>query len=500
MNEIVMPKLSDTMTEGRLVSWKKRVGDQVNRGEVLAEVETDKANMELEAFTNGVILEIRVQPGETVAVGTVIAVIGNAAERGAATPTGAPAVSAGAQPPAEPQATPGEKAPGGVGAGEPPGVAAQSQEVTATVQPATEGQAPTEVRLPAEAQLAAAPESPGEAVSLSQVQADAEARAKAQAQVEAKVPGKKGEEISPQGPAAPGGALPVERAAPVVRRRARELGVDLGQVPGSGPEGRILLKDLEAFAAGAPGTRPEAAGGEPRPVGEPVAPAGAGPGQGEALSRLRAAVAKTVAESWRSIPHFSVTVDVLMDQAEALRRQLKESGVALTLNDLIVKGVALALGKYPRLNASFTGDALEMHPQANIGIAVGVPDGVLIPVVPDCQSRTLQQIAEISRSLVERARSGSLSEHDLQGGTFSVSNLGMFGVSEFNAIIFPHQAGVLAVGAVADAVVARGGSPVCVRSMKLTLSADHRVVDGAYAAEFLAELKEILESPVRLLI
>jgi len=496
MNEIVMPKLSDTMTEGRLVSWKKRVGDQVSRGEVLAEVETDKANMELEAFITGVLLEIRVQPGETVAVGTVIAVIGSAAERAApaaepaasVVPAPAPGAGAGGEPQA---ASIGEER-----SAEPPGVVQEKPEPPVTVQPATEGQAPTEVRMPAEPQLAAAPESPGEAVKLSQEQPEAEARAKAQAQVEAKgavVPLQKG-------PAAPGNAAPVERAAPVVRRRARELGIDLGQVPGSGPEGRILLQDLEKFAAGAGGTPPNPAAGDSMKAPQAPSQAAGAAGQGEALSRLRQAVAKTVAESWRSIPHFSVTVDVLMDQAEALRRQLKDSGVPLTLNDLIVKGVALALVKYPRLNASLAGDTLELHHQVNIGIAVGVPDGVLIPVLPDCQSRSLQQIAELSRGLVERARSGALSEHDLAGGTFSVSNLGMFGVSQFNAIIYPRQAGVLAVGGVTDAVVVRGGAPACVRSMKITLSADHRVVDGAYAAEFLAELKEILESPVRLVL
>lgn len=507
MNDIVMPKLSDTMTEGRLVSWKKRVGDQVSRGEVLAEVETDKANMELEAFTNGVLLEIRVQEGEMVQVGTVIAIIGSAEERAtpaAGQPPAAPPAPA-AQPGEAPQGTPAQAAPVEPEAGsEPPAAAAQGQETPAKVQPATEGQAPSEVQLPAETQLAAAPESPGEAVALSQEQAQAEAQAKAQAQVEAKGGGQGEAQTSapapPKGAVAPEGGAPVERAAPVVRRRARELGVDLGQVHGSGPEGRILLKDLEEFAAGKPGVQGPAQGAGSRAAAAPPAAAAGAPPQGEGLSRLRAAVAKTVAESWRTIPHFSVTVEVFMDQAEALRRQLKESGVPLTLNDLIVKGTALALLRYPRLNASLNGDSLELHRQVNIGIAVGVPDGVLIPVIPDCQSRSLQQIAEQSRGVVQRARSGSLSEHDLTGGTFSVSNLGMFGVSQFNAIIFPGQAGVLAVGAVTDVVAARGGVPVCLRSMKLTLSADHRVVDGAYAAEFLAELKEILESPVRLLI
>lgn len=507
MNEIVMPKLSDTMTEGRLVSWKKRVGDQVQRGDVLAEVETDKANMELEAFTAGVLLEVRVQAGDLVEVGTVIAIIGSEQEKGAQgaqapkeEPVQAPPVAAGAVGGAP---TGGAEPGQGAAAEEPPGVAAAAQQQTTTVQPPIEGQAPSEVQVPAEVQLAEPGESPDEV----QARAQAKAQVRQQAQQQPQQPSQtqpqpqsqSQSQSQPQAQAqAQPQAEPVERAAPVVRRRARELGIDLGQLKGTGPEGRILLQDLEQDRSGAaPG-----AGGE-EPARHPAAaatPATEGAAGVTPLSRLRSAVAKTVAESWRTIPHFSVTAEILMGEAEAVRRQLKNGGVPVTLNDLIVKAVALALIRHPRLNASFAGEGVEMHNQINIGVAVGVPDGVLIPVIPGCQSLSLQQIAELARGLVDRARAGALAEHDLAGGTFSVSNLGMYGVSEFNAIIYPRQAGVLAVGAVSDAVVGRSGCPVCVRSMKVTLSADHRVVDGAYAAEFLAELKEILENPVRLLI
>ena len=260
-----------------------------------------------------------------------------------------------------------------------------------------------------------------------------------------------------------------------------------------------MLQDLERHPAAPEAPTESSASNAP---GAPAAGAPKARAAGESfpLSRLRSAIAKTVSESWRSIPHFSVTTDVAMDEAEAVRRQLKGGGVEVTLNDLIVKGVSLALGKFPRLNASLAGEALTLHSQVNIGIAVGVPDGVLIPVVPDCQRLSLLQIAAAGRRLVDRARGGTLSEQEMSGGTFSVSNLGMYGVSQFSAIIYPAQAAVLAVGAVSDTVVARGGVPVCARIMRLTLSADHRIVDGAYAAEFLAELKQILESPVRLLI
>jgi len=457
MSEIVMPKLSDTMTEGRLVSWKKQVGDTVRRGEVLAEVETDKANMELESFTEGVLLEIRVKPGELAQVGTVIAVIGQPGEKAAA-----------------PQ-------PAEVGQGGQASQQAPPQAGAAPVQPQEEKPQPAVERKPA-----------GEGES--------------QAQPHAAPPAAKGEEQTPAKPAevsAAAGAQPAaaagapaqvaesrERAAPVVRRRARELGIDLGQVKGSGPDGRILLQDLER-PGGAPTEKGRAATSAVQaPIGEVVTP----------LPRLRAAVARTVSESWSTIPHFTVTMEIAMDEAESVRRQLKEAGQPVTVNDLLVKGAALALQGFPRLNASFTAEGMREHPEFNIGVAVGVPDGVLVPVIPGCQRLSLLQIAEASRGLVGRARSGSLSEQEMSGGTFSISNMGMYGVSQFSAIIHPSQAGVLAVGEVADAVVVRGGVPACARVMKVTLSADHRLVDGAYAAEFLTELKKIMESPVRLLI
>jgi len=470
MNDIVMPKLSDTMTEGRLVSWKKQVGETVRRGEVLAEVETDKANMELEAFTSGVLLEIRIQAGEVAQVGTVIAVIGAAEEKGAppAQPKAAPqAQGAGATPRPAPRQAPAE-----------PPAAAPAQASPDTQAPAAAQASPE--------QALAAPESRAPAGALAPSEAPPQ-QAGARAQTEARQ-----QPAPPQAPAAARGPQPAqaahgERAAPVVRRRARELEIDLGRVAGSGPDGRILLLDLERQQAAA---APSHGSVNSTPSAGDFIP----------LSRLRSAVAKTVAESWRTIPHFSVTTEVLMDEAEAVRRQLKGTGLAVTLNDLVIKGVALALAKFPRLNASLAADALQLWREINIGIAVGVPDGVLVPVLPGCQVLSLGQIAATASRLVEQARKGGLSEQEMSGGTFSVSNLGMYGVSQFSAVIYPSQAAVLAVGAVSDAIVARAGVPVCARLMKLTLSADHRIVDGAYAAEFLAELRDTLENPVRLLL
>ena len=536
MNEIVMPKLSDTMTEGRIVSWKMRVGETVRRGDVLAEVETDKANMELEAFTSGVLLEIRVESGELAEVGTVIAVIGEAEEKtaqgqpAAAEPKAEPAAAAEpaskaepAEPaakaePAEPaakaeRAEPAAKAERvepeakageveGTGPAEPaarPEPAPQSQSAE-PAEPAAKGAPTAGVKEP---KLELAMETGGLQAQEGEAAPDEKAAAAVATPAEAGKPAAPGTGERPAaGGAEAGGAQgPVppesrERAAPVVRRRARELDIDLSQVKGSGPEGRILLQDLEQHeAAPAEPERPTPSS----PATPTVAKAAAGQGL-TPFSRIRGAIAKTVSESWSSIPHFMVTMEIYMDDAEDLRRQLKQSDMPVTINDLVVKGVALALQGFPQLNASFAPGGMRLHDDINIGIAVGVPDGVLVPVVSGCQHLTLLEISKASRALVERARAGSLSEQEMSGGTFSVSNMGMYGVSQFTAIIYPSQAAVLAVGAVADAAVVRAGVPGSAKLMKVTLSADHRLADGAYAAEFLVELKRILENPVRLLV
>lgn len=419
--DIIMPKLSDTMTEGKLGAWKKGVGDQVERGDVIAEVETDKAVMELESFSSGVLLEQRVKPGELVAVGTVIGIVGAPEEKGAKAP-----------PPLE----------------SPPVAPPQAEPV------------PREERPPVPAESA-----------------DRQAM-----------------------------------AAPVVRRHARELGIDLAQVTGSGPGGRVLLEDLERFsgvmlsaeppATESSATEPEPQAGEPSPpVGEPAPPE---PPQVEGgvvpLSRMRAAIARTVTEAWRTIPHFFVTVEIPMDEIEEVRRELRESGSPLSINDMIVKGTAMALGHFPMLNASFVNDRIVSHDEINIGMAVSLPDGLLVPVIRGCQAMSLKEIAVQSRRLIERARNGRLSEAEMRGGTFTISNMGMFDVAEFAAVIHPPQAGILAVGSAYDGIVVKDGQPVVARLARMTLSADHRLVDGAYAARFLKELKRILKKPVLMLV
>ncbi len=416
MKEITMPKLSDTMTEGTVVAWRKAVGVPVERGEVIAEVETDKATMELEAFASGILLEIRVAAGTAVPVGTVIGLIGAAGER----PEAGPAV-------------PQESAPAPEVPAAPPEPRREPLPPPAAVSPGLSGEAP---------------------------------------------------------------------AAPVVRLRARELGIDLATVTGSGPGGRILLEDLERHRPGQGGSsRPEPmAGITPAPVpAATVPPARAdrqeSPAALEPLSRMRAAIARTVTDSWHTIPHFSVAVDVRMDAAEQLRQQLKGEGQPVSLTALLVRATALTLRDFPRLNASLHDGQLLIHPDINIGVVVRRNDGLLVPVLHGCAGLSLAETGERTAQLAARARQGQLSQTELAGGTFAISNLGMYGADAFVALILPPMSAVLAVGRVREAVVAAAGQPVVARTLTLTLSADHRVVDGVYAAEFLQQLKRLLEQP-----
>jgi pyruvate dehydrogenase E2 component (dihydrolipoamide acetyltransferase) len=431
--EVTMPKLSDTMTEGKLVSWKKSVGERVEWGDIIAEVETDKATMELEAFAAGVLLETRIKPGEMAPVGTVIAVIGAAGE-GVSAPPPPAAPAPEPESPAPPELAPGWQPP----APEPPH------------EPLEAGEVPERIMAPSE--TGAVEEKPSVAAGAAG-----------------------------------------EKASPLVRRLAREKGIDLAGVQGSGPEGRILKEDLERYDQ-ARGAGREALGRpEEAPVKSPT-------GGMQPLSRMRAAIARTVAESWRTIPHFYVTVEIDMGEAERVRQELKESAEPVSVNDMIVKACALTLEKFTRVNASFAGDRIELHEDINIGIAVAIEEGLIVPVVRGCQSLSLQEIALRSRELVEKGRAGKISEAEIGGGTFTISNMGMYGTDEFAAVILPPQGAILAVGAVADRPVIRTGHLVVARMMRATLSADHRLLDGVYAAQFLRELKKVLENPVTMLV
>lgn len=429
MTEITMPKLSDTMTEGQLGVWLKSVGDRIEKGDIIAEVETDKATMELEAFASGVLLERFVEAGQMVSVGSVIGIIGEPDE----------AVSAKDK----------------------------------TVQSPTP---PAKAETPPIAQ-------PGEASS------------------EAK------REVPP-----PQEAMHHdERSAPVVRRRAQELGIDIADVTGSGPGGRVLLEDLEAFAhkqvedRRKPKHHPAEvkAPEKHKAVEHPVKQAVAKTGKDVEIvpqTRMRSAIARTVTESWKSIPHFFITTDIRMDTAEEIRRELKENGIDVSYDDMIVKSATLAIHKYPLVNASFVDEGIKLNQDMNIGVMTKTEEGLFAPVVKRAQLLSLREIADTLQTLIEKAKNSTISPADLSEGTFSISNLGMYDVSQFTAIIPPPQAAILAIGKAADVMVVENGQPLVARVMTVTMSADHRVFDGAYAAGFLRELKHILENPAQLLL
>lgn len=421
--EVIMPRMSDTMEEGKILKWLKKVGDRIEVGDIIAEVETDKADMEMEALDDGFLTEIRAQEGESVPVGAVIALLGEEAEVGVAPTPPARAVSSSAPtPPAEKRAN--------AKAGPP---------------------AAKKVRKIREA----APKKPP-------------AR-------------KKGERIL---------------ASPIVRKIAAERGIELAKVQGSGPGGRIIKQDLEGAEA-----VPVAAELKSSPVSPPVATTPTG--KVEPFSRMRTTIAKRMADSMREAPHFYVTTEIDMSEAVRLRTSLKLSDrvrADVTYTHLLVKAVAVALGRHPRLNASFTGDGRELKDEVNIGIAVALDDGLLVPVLHDCQALSLLDIAAQANALVERARTGKPTTQDLSGGTFTISNLGMYPVEHFTAVINPPQAAILATSAIKERPAVRDGQVVISRTMMVTLSCDHRVLDGATGAQFLQELKNLLENPVGLMV
>jgi pyruvate dehydrogenase E2 component (dihydrolipoamide acetyltransferase) len=460
--EITMPKLSDTMTEGVLVEWRKNVGQRVERGEILAEVETDKANMELESFSSGILLETRAKPGDKVAVGAVIAVVGEEGEKPAPPPPERKEEEAKkvAAPPSAAKETPArgtaEETEREAKLRKETGLGELGEGVTAAEKPESKAAPP-----PGELRGGEPPAGPSR---------------------ERPETGKRAE-------SAGGAPMAVEKASPLVRRMAREKGIDLAEVKGTGPEGRILREDLERYPAAGEG------GGAPARAAAPQLEESRLP-----LSRMRAAIARKVVETWQATPHFAVTVEVDMGEAERLYHGLKEAGHRVSLNDFILKGCAEALKTHPGVNASFEGGEIVRHGSVDIGIAVALEEGLVIPVLRRCDRLSLTEIAAESRRLAEKAHRGKLTEDDMRGGTFTVSNLGMYGIDEFFAVINSPQSAILAVGAVSDKPCVRNGAVVAGRLMRATLSADHRMLDGATAARFMAEVKRVLENPAPLLL
>ena len=453
---IVMPQLGYDMREGTVVRWVKQEGDEVVANEVIAEIETDKAVVEFKPTTGGVLRRIVAGEGEAVPVGQLIAVIGDADE---ALPDdlGGPAPDTAAAP---------ETAPAASQAPAPAAAAAPAGEVRAS---------PIARRLARERGVdleTLTGTGPGGRIVEADVLTAADA---ARAAAEA------------------GRIL----ASPLARRLAREKGLELADISGTGPGGRIVEADIEA-AATARDAAPQAA---PAPAADAaVAPQGA---ERADLSRMRQAIARVTSDSKREAPHFYVAVDIDMTAAMALRRDINDelpSSSRVSVNDLIVKASALAISKHPKFNSFFRGDHLQMNPSINVGIAIALESGLIVPGVPGCENKTLAQIAAASRDLIDRANNGTLQAEEYAGTTYSVSNLGMFDVDSFTAIIFPPHAAILAVGAVKEQPVARDGQLAIAEMMKATLSVDHRVADGAEAAQFLMEIKRLLEKPVSLLL
>jgi pyruvate dehydrogenase E2 component (dihydrolipoamide acetyltransferase) len=461
--DVLMPKLSDTMEEGKILRWLKHEGDVVKSGDLLAEVETDKANMDIEAFDEGVVSELRVKEGDSAPVGAVIAVLSS---EGA----GAQAPKPGA---AKPAATPA-----------PAKVESAKGKLAAVPAKATPAPAAGDGR-DASAETGA---------SDAQEQKPAvvvDSRAARQANPVAPAPAKR--------PSDGGAAV---KASPLARKIAAERGVDLSRVRGSGPGGRVVEKDVETAGGGAAPTQAAPAA---RPATPAARPPGGAPAAAERrmLSRIRKTTATRMAESKRDVPHFYVSCDLDVGEAMRLRDELVTIGETyegLTITHLLLRACGLALRRVPEMNASYDGEAVVIHERANIGLATATDEGLLVPVVHDCDTSPVSTILAAARAAVGRARAGKPVGEDLTGATFSVSNLGMFPVSHFAAVVNPPQAAILAVGTIRAVPVVRDDKVVPGHLMTVTLSCDHRAVDGVIAGRFLEALKPLIEQPIALIV
>lgn len=405
--EVIMPKMGDGMTEGTILSWKKSDGDQVKAGDIIAEIETDKSNVEIEAEDTG-IFTTQVKPGEAVPVGSVIATIGDG--------KAATSKAKSAPPPAAQASAPAQPAP---------------QPVTAPPAPSRNGE-----RL---------------------------------------------------------------KASPLARKIARERGIALEQVSGTGPNGRIIEADILGFK-GVSSVATQTAAPTPVPSAPQQAPSN---GQPIELTAIRKVIARRMTESKTTIPHFYVTSEVDMEAVIALRKELNsydESLTKISINDFVVKAAALALVKVPDVNRVYQNDKIYQYSASHVGIAVALDDGLIVPVVKDANSKSLRKIAAEAKTLIDKARAKKLQPAEYSGGTFTVSNLGTFDVESFIAIIDPSQGAILAVASSRKVPVVMADDKIAIRQrMNITLSGDHRVMDGAAGARFLQEVKRLLQNPLALL-
>lgn len=554
---IKMPKMSDTMTEGVLAKWHKKVGDKVKPGDILAEVETDKATMDFESYQDGTILYIGVEEGKAVPVDAPIAVIGKEGEDYKALLDSAAAPAPAAAPEKKE-----EEAPKAVEEKTPAPVAESKPKVDKASIPATVIRMPALSDTMTEGVINKWYFKVGDTVKADDTLADVETdkatmemvgyeagtllyigpkegeAAKVNAVIA--IVGKAGTDITPllqddEAPAASAPAATAEtatlveaapaeseetasegddsriKASPLARKIARDRGIDLRQVKGSAEGGRIIKKDVEEFV---PAAKPAAAA----PVAQPAetAPAAAAPAKpavviptyvGEEkfterpVSQMRKAISRRLSESLFTAPHFYVTMSIDMDQAVAARTRINEvAPVKISFNDFVVKACAVALKQHPAINSSFLGDKIRTNEHVHIGVAVAVDEGLLVPVIKFADGKSLSAISVEVKDFAGKAKAKKLQPNEMEGSTFTISNLGMFGVDEFTAIINTPNACILAVSGIQQVPVVKNGAVVPGNVMKVTLSCDHRVVDGATGAAFLQTLKALLEEPVRLLI
>ena len=415
-NAILLPALSPTMSEGRLTKWLKKEGDKISSGDAIAEVETDKSNLEIEASDSGTLLKIVVPGGGTAPIGGVIGWIGKPGE---AIPDG----------PAPPAAAP----------------------APAPAAPAPVNAAPAPV-------AAVVPPPPPKKAAPAPVAADR------------------------------------LRASPLAKKIAETQGLDLSNVSGSGPNGRIVKRDVEEALAA-----PQAGKAAGRPIIR-SAPGVRQPPDALPITNMRKVIAQRLGEVKPGVPHFYLTIDVEMDQALKLREEAKSQEMKVSVNDIIVKAAAIAVRRFPRINQIYAGDHIEQLHTVDVGVAVAIEDGLITPNVRDADQKGLAEIGEEVRALAERAKKKALKPEEYTGGSITVSNLGMFGIDSFIAVINPPQAAILAVGKVEPKVVVRDNQMVIRQMMSITLSGDHRVIDGAVGAQYLQELRGLLEHPLRLVL
>lgn len=467
MAEVVrMPRMSDTMEEGNIVSWLKKEGDTVEPGDTLAEVETDKATMELDSPEEGVLLHIAVKEG-AVPINGVIAVIGKAGEdwqaaiNAAGGGNGAASNGNGAAKP-EPSAP----------------VVEAEKVVTETPTPPQENPVPTATHAVENQSLPTGGTEKG-------------------------LPSTDGEPATDER----------LKASPLAKNIAKEAGVDISKVEGSGEQGRIVKRDVEAAieskkSAPAPTPQPSAAP-TPPPAQERAAPQvqpfsyapGAANFEEKPVSQMRKTIARRLSESMFTAPHFYLTIEINMDKAVEMRQRVNEvAPTKISYNDFVIKACAAALRQHPAVNSSWLGDKLRYNKDINVGVAVAVDEGLLVPVIRFADIKTLSQINMEVKTLADKAKSKKLQPDEMQGNTFTISNLGMFGIEEFTAIINPPDSCILAVGAIAEKPIVKNGEIKIGNIMKVTLSCDHRTVDGATGAKFLQTLQQILEDPIRLMV